>query len=333
MKPLFAQAKASPKRVIYAEGEDERVLRATQVIVEEGIARPILVGRPNVIEARIKRFGLSIERGRHFELVNPEDDPRYRDYVATYVETAGRKGITPDAAKTLVRTNTTVIGALAVTRGDADALICGLEGRFQSRLKNIKDIIGLAPGTREMAALSLVITSKGAYFLADTHVQPDPSAEAIADMTIACAGHVRRFGIAPKIALLSHSDFGSADTRSAVKMREALACIRERAPELEVDGEMQADTALSEMIRDRVYPSSRLKGEANVLVMPNLDAANIAFQFTKILADALPVGPILIGPAKPAHVLTPSVTARGIVNITAVAVVEAQAAEPAPTLF
>jgi malate dehydrogenase (oxaloacetate-decarboxylating)(NADP+) len=327
MKPLFATAKDAPKRVIYAEGEDERVLRAIQVIVEEGIAKPILIGRPNVVEARIKRFGLSIEPGVHFDLVNPEDDPRYRDYVATYLDAAGRKGITPDAAKTMVRTNTTVIGALAVRRGDADALICGLEGRFQSRLKNIKDIIGLAAGTREMAALSLVITSKGAYFLADTHVQFDPNAQAIADMTIACASHVRRFGIAPKIALLSHGDFGSADTRSALKMREALALIRERAPELEVDGEMQADTALSEMIRERVYPMSRLGGEANVLIMPNLDAANIAFQFTKILADALPVGPILIGPAKPAHILTPSVTARGIVNLTAVAVVEAQAAE------
>jgi malate dehydrogenase (oxaloacetate-decarboxylating)(NADP+) len=333
MKPLFAKAAGAPKRVIYAEGEDERVLRATQVILEEGIAKPILIGRPSVVETRIKRFGLSIQPGRDFELVNPEDDPRYRDYVATYVEAAGRKGITPDAAKTLVRTNTTVIGAIAVQRGDADALICGLEGRFHSRLKHIRDIIGLAPGASEMAALSLVITTKGAYFLADTHVRPDPSAEEIADMTIACADHVQRFGIAPKIALLSHADFGAADTRSARKMREALALIHQRAPELEVDGEMQADTALSEMIRERVYPASKLKGEANVLIMPNLDAANIAFQFTKIWPTRCRSAPILIGPAKPAHVLTPSVTARGIVNITAVAVVEVQAAEKAPTLF
>ncbi len=326
MKPLFAKAKADPKRVIYAEGEDERVLRAVQAIVEEGIARPILIGRPSVVETRIKRFGLSMAIGRDFELINPEDDPRYRDYVATYCEAAGRRGITPDAAKTLVRTNTTVIGALAVRRGDADALICGLEGRFRSRLNHIKDIIGLAPGARQLAALSLVVTSKGAFFLADTHVQPDPRADEIADMTIACASHVERFGIKPKIALLSHSDFGSADTASAAKMRKALALIQERAPDLEVDGEMAADTALSQLIRERVLPSSRLRGEANVLIMPNLDAANIAFQFTRVLADALPVGPILIGPAKPAHVLTPSVTARGIVNITAVAVVEAQAA-------
>jgi malate dehydrogenase (oxaloacetate-decarboxylating)(NADP+) len=324
MKPLFAKAQEAPKRVVYAEGEDERVLRAVEVVIEEGLARPILIGRPSVVEARLKRFGLSIAPGRNFELVNPEDDPRYRDYVACYVEAAGRRGITPDAARTLVRTDTTVIGALAVRRGDADALICGLEGRFDAKLKHIKDIIGLAPGARELAALSLIITGKGAYFLADTHVQPDPPAQAIADMTIACADHVQRFGIAPKIALVSHSDFGSSDTPSACKMRDALALIRERAPHLEIDGEMAAETALSEAIRERVYPESALTGEANVLIMPNLDAANIAFQSLKVVADALPVGPILIGPARPAHVLTPSVTARGIVNLTAVAVVEAQ---------
>jgi malate dehydrogenase (oxaloacetate-decarboxylating)(NADP+) len=325
MKPLFEKAKAAPKRVIYAEGEDERVLRAVQAIVEEGIARPILIGRPSVVETRLKRFGLSVAAGRDFELVNPEDDPRYRDYVASYCDAAGRKGITPDAARTLVRTNPTVIGALAVRRGDADALVCGLEGRFRSNLRHIRDIIGLAPGAQEFAALSLVITSKGAYFLADTHVRPDPTAAEIADMAVACADHVERFGIEPKIALVSHADFGAADTASAHKMRAALALIAERAPELEVDGEMAADTALSQTLRDRVLPTSRLKGEANILIMPNLDAANIAFQFAKVLADALPVGPILIGPAKPAHILSPSVTARGIVNITAVAVVEAQA--------
>ncbi|MBB4016543.1 malate dehydrogenase (oxaloacetate-decarboxylating)(NADP+) [Chelatococcus caeni] len=326
MKPVVTQAKAEPKRVIYAEGEDERVLRAAQAVIEDGIAQPILIGRPAVVETRLKRFGLSIRPGTDFELINPEDDPRYRDYVATYLDVAGRKGITPDAAKTLVRTNTTVIAAVALARGDADAMLCGLEGRFQSRLKHIRDIIGLTPGVREFSAMSLVITSKGHYFLADTHVRPDPSAEEIAEMTMLCAEHVTRFGIEPHIALLSHSDFGSADTRSALKMREALGLLRDRAPHLEVDGEMQADTAISQMIRDRKLPSSRLKGEANVLVMPNLDAANIAFQLTKVLADALPVGPILLGPAKPAHVLTPTVTARGIVNMTAVAVVEAQAA-------
>jgi malate dehydrogenase (oxaloacetate-decarboxylating)(NADP+) len=323
MKPIFARAKSLMKRVIYAEGEDERVLRATQVILEEGVARPILIGRPEVVKERIRRFGLAMAPGRDFEIVDPEDDPRYRDYVATYLEVAGRKGVTPAAARTVVRTSTTVIGALAVQRGDADALICGLDGRFQTRLRHIRDIIGLAPGARDFAALSLVIAATGAFFLADTHVRYDPDSEEIAEMAIACASHVRRFGITPKIALISHSDFGSADTPSALKMRAALALIRERAPDLEVDGEMQADTALSIAARERVLPASRLTGEANVLILPNLDAGSTALQLTRITAGALPVGPILIGPAKPAHILTPSVTARGIVNMTAIAAVEA----------
>ncbi len=324
MKPMFQKAKADPKRVIYAEGEDERVLRAAQVVLEEGMAIPILIGRPSVVEARIKRFGLSIKPGRDFELVNPEDDPRYRDYVQAYLDIAGRRGITPDAARTLVRTNSTVIAALAVQRGDADAMICGLEGRFMSRLRHIKDIIGTKKGVRDISAMTLIVTNKGAYFLADTHVRTDPSAEEIADMAILASSHVARFGITPKVALLSHSDFGAADTPSALKMCKAVGLIHERAPDLECDGEMEADTALSGMIRDRVLPSSRLKGEANLLVFPNLDAANIAYQFAKMLADALPVGPILIGSAKPAHILTGSATARGVVNMTAVAVVEAQ---------
>jgi malate dehydrogenase (oxaloacetate-decarboxylating)(NADP+) len=323
MKPIFAKAKTQMKRVIYAEGEDERVLRATQAIHEEGLAWPILIGRPEVIKERIKRFGLGLVPGEHFENVDPDDDPRYRDYVATYLDIAGRKGVTPNAARTLVRTNTTVIGALAVRRGEADALICGLDGRFQTRLRVIKDIIGLAPGFEDCAALSLVIAQSGAFFLADTHVRYDPSAEEVADVAIASAGHVRRFGVTPKIALISHSDFGSADTPSARKMRKALEILTRRAPDLEVDGEMQADSALSVVARDRVMTNSRLQGEANVLIFPNLDAGNTALQLTRVIAGALPVGPILIGPAKPAHILTPSVTARGIVNITAIAAVEA----------
>jgi malate dehydrogenase (oxaloacetate-decarboxylating)(NADP+) len=324
MKPVFARAKAEPKRVIYAEGEDERVLRAIQVIVEEGLAQPILIGRPNVVETRLERFGLSIRPGRDFALINPDDDPRYREYVQAYVEAAGRRGITPDAARTIVRTNATVIAALAVRLKFADAMICGLEGRYMAHLKNIRDVIGLAPGVNEFAALSLVITNNGAYFLADTQVTPDPNATAIADMAVLAAAHVRRFGLPPKIALLSHSDFGSFDSASARKMREAVAILRDNHPELEVEGEMHGDAALSPAIRERVFPNSRLKGEANVLIMPNLDAANIAYQMTKVLADALAVGPILIGSALPAHILTPSVTARGVINMTAFAVVEAQ---------
>jgi malate dehydrogenase (oxaloacetate-decarboxylating)(NADP+) len=323
MKPLFAKARGAKKSVIYAEGEDERVLRATQVVLEEGIARPVLIGRPEVIRDRIKRFGLTIEPEVDFQVIDPRSDPRYRDYVATYLSVAGRKGVTPDVARTVVRTSPSVIGALALHRGEVDALICGLEGRFTSRLDHIRDIVGLAPGAKDFSALSLVIASTGAYFLADTHVRYDPSAEEIADTAIACAHHVRRFGIEPKIALISHSDFGSADTPSAQKMREALRLLQERAPDLEVDGEMQADTALSLVARQRVIANSRLRGEANVLIFPNLDAGSTALQLTRVIADALPVGPILIGPAKPAHVLTPSVTARGIVNMTAIAAVEA----------
>ncbi|MBM3609263.1 MAG: NADP-dependent malic enzyme, partial [Alphaproteobacteria bacterium] len=325
MKPVFAQARQDPRRIIYADGEDERVLRATQVVLEERLAVPILIGRPAVIEARIKRFGLSIQPNRDFELVNPADDHRYKDYVASLIQIAGRKGITPETARSLIRTNTTAIAAVALHRGDVDAMLCGLEGRFQSRLRTIRDVVGIAPGMREFSSLSLLITSKGNYFLADTHVRRNPSAAEIADMTLHCAEHVRRFGIEPQVALLADSDFGSDDSPSALKMREALQMIRTLNPSLEIDGEMQADTALSKVIRDRVMPHSTLKDTANVLIFPNLDSANIAYQLVKAVADALPVGPILIGPSKPAHILTPSVTARGIVNMTAIAVAEAQA--------
>ena len=326
MKPVFAAAKAAPKRIIYAEGEDERVLRAAQVVVEEGLARPILVGRPAVVAARIERFGLAIEPERNFDLINPEDDPRYRSYVQSYIEAAGRRGVTPDAARTIVRTDATVIAALAIRRDEADAMICGVEGRYMQHLKAIRDIIGIRSGVSDFAALSLVIAARGIYFLADTQVRPDPSAEEIAEISVLAAAHVHRFGLVPKIALLSHSDFGSYDTPSALKMRRAVQLLAEHHPELEADGEMRGDSALSAAIREHALPHSRLTGEANVLVMPNLDAANIALQLIKGIADALPVGPILMGTARPAHILNASVTARGIVNMTAVAVVEAQVA-------
>jgi malate dehydrogenase (oxaloacetate-decarboxylating)(NADP+) len=326
MKPVFANCKNAPMRVVYAEGEDERVLRATQVVVEEGLAKPILVGRPAVVEKRLERFGLSIRPERDFVLINPDSDPRYEDFVHTYMEAAGRAGITPDAARTLVRTDNTVIAALALRRGEADAMLCGVEGRFQNHLRHVRAIIGVAPGVRDYSALTLIITAKGHFFLADTHVTPDPTVDEIVEMAVLAAAHVRRFGIAPKIALLSHSNFGSFDTDSARKMRRATRILNAQHPDLEVDGEMHGDAALSAVLRDRVLPNSRLAGEANVLIMPNLDAANIAYQMIKILADGLPVGPILIGGARPAHVLSPTVTARGIVNMTAVAAAEAQAA-------
>ncbi|MDP1583651.1 MAG: NADP-dependent malic enzyme [Bradyrhizobium sp.] len=303
MKPVFAKAKTQPVRVIYAEGEDERVLRATQVVLEEKLARPILVGRPSVVEARIKRFGLSIKAGQDFDLVNPEDDPRYRSYVQSYIDAAGRHGVTPDAARTVVRTNATVIAALAVMRGEADAMICGVEGRYMSHLRHVRVIVGFMPVVCDFAALAAI--------------------------------HVQRFNIKPKVAFVSHSDFGSYDTDSSRKMRRATAILKQNHPEIEADGEMQGDTALSEAARKLILPHSKLEGVANILIMPNLDTANVAYQMIKVLADALPVGPILIGPSRPAHILTPSVTARGILNMTAVAAVEAQerAGRQQPTLF
>ena len=324
MKPVFAKAKTQPVRVIYAEGEDERVLRAVQVVLEEKLARPILVGRPSVVDARIQRFGLSIKAGQDFDLINPEDDPRYRSYVQSYIDVAGRRGVTPDVARTVVRTNATVIAALAVIRGEADAMICGIEGRFMSHLRHVREIIGFLPGFSDFAALSLMITSKGAHFIADTQVRPNPSAHELAEIAALAANHVQRFAMKPKIAFVSHSDFGSYDTESSRKMRHAAALLREKHPEIEADGEMQGDTALSEAARKMVLPHSKLEGAANVLIMPTLDAANVAYQMIKTLADALPVGPILIGPARPAHILTQGVTARGILNMTAVAAVEAQ---------
>ena len=323
MRNIFAAAKKAPARVIYADGEDERVLRAVQVALEEGIAEPIIVGRPAVVENRIARHGLSIRPGKDFAIVNPEDDPRYKDYVATLVEVAGRRGITPDAARTLVRTSSTVIAALAVRRGDADAMICGLEGRFRSKLRVVEQVIGLADGVKQLAAMSLLITPRGAIFLADTHIQPEPSAEALADAVELCARHMTRFGTTARVAFVSHSDFGEYDTASSVKMRAAVDLIRKRMPQLMVDGEMQVDTALLSAIREKKLPNSGLKEDANLLVFPDLSSANVGYQMIKVFGDALPVGPILLGTRQPAHILTGSVTSRGVVNMTAIAVAEA----------
>ncbi len=323
MKPIFAQAKASPKRVIYAEGEDERVLRAAQVALEEGIATPILIGRPDVINQRLERFGLSIRPGEDFEVVNPESDPRYRRYVDTYLERAWRQGVTAERARTLVRTRTTIIATLAVHLGDADAMICGVEGRFERHLEHVRTVVGLAENARDFSTISLILLSKGAYFLADTYVSYEPTPDELAELAILAAGQVERFGITPKVALLSHSSFGSRKTPSSTKMRDAVDLIRSRAPDLQVEGEMHGDVALNEVYRNRTFPLANLAGQANILIMPNLDAANISYQLIKFMADALPVGPILVAAAKPAPIPTPPLTARGIVNMTALAVVEA----------
>jgi len=324
MKPIFAAAKkAEKKRVIFAEGEDERVLRAAQVLLEEEIARPILIGRPHIIETRLKRYGLRIRPHTDFEVVNPEDDPRYRDYVEDYFRIVGRKGVNPEAARTIVRTNQTVIAALAVKRGEADAMICGVEGRYARHLRDVGQIIGKKAGALDFSALSLLISQRGAMFLIDTYVTCEPTAEAVAQMTVMAAQEIRRFGITPRAALVSHSNFGSRDSESAFKMRRAMELVREMDPTLEADGEMHGDAAISEALRQRAMPDSALTGEANLLVFPNLDAAHITLGVVKMTTDSLHVGPILLGAAMPAHILSPSVTSRGVVNMAALAVVEA----------
>ena len=319
MKPIFQIATDCEKRIIFSDGEDERVLRAAQVLLEDRVCRPILIGRPSVISSRLERFGLRIRPGTDFEVINPEDDPRYRDYVDHYFAKVGRKGVTPDTARSVVRTNPTVIAAVAVSRGEADAMICGLEGRYPAHVTDISQVVGVAEGVKKFAALSMLISQGGTKFFLDTYVQRNPNAAELAEMTLLAADEINRFGITPKIALVSHSNFGSDDTPDAEKLRDALALIREAAPDLEIDGEMHGDAALNATMRARTMPNSTLDGEANLLVFPTLDAANITLNVVKSMLEALHVGPLLLGPASPAHVLTPSVTSRGVVNMAAIA--------------
>jgi malate dehydrogenase (oxaloacetate-decarboxylating)(NADP+) len=328
LKTVFDRAKQDPRRLVYCEGEDERVLRAVQTVVDEGIAKPILIGRSDVVTKRIQSLGLRLQQDRDFELCNPESDPRYPEYWRMLHGLLERRGVSPELARELTRTRTTIIGSLMLLRGEAEAMLCGTGGRYQSHLRNVMDMIGLAPGTRAAAALTMLILSKGVYFIADTHVAFDPSAAEIAEAAVLAAKEVRRFGIEPKLALLSHTNFGGNDTASSRKMREALIHIRRIAPDLEAEGEMQGDLAVSETIRNRIFPNSRLKGTANLLIMPSLDAANISFNLLKQLGEGVSVGPMLLGVARPAHILTSSVTVRGIVNMSALAVVDAQVNAP-----
>ena len=327
MRPVFQRAKESPRRVVFAEGEEQRVLQAVQQIVDERLAKPILIGRREVLARRIARLGLRIEPDVHFEICDPANDPRFKEYWSLYHQIMERRGISPSLARTAVRTRTTLIAALMLQRGEADALICGTIGRYRSHMRDVLDVIGLKPGVRHVAALNALILSKGLFFITDTYVSPNPSTEEIVETTLLAADEIRRFGVTPKVALLSHSNFGTHEDESARKMRNALALIRERAPDLEVEGEMHGDAALNEEIRTRIFPNARLKGQANLLVMPDLDAANIAFNLLKVLGDGLSIGPVLMGASKPAHILTPSVTVRGLINMTALACVEAQVAE------
>jgi len=327
MKPVFSRARQAPKRLVMAEGESHRVIRATQMLVDDGMARPILIGRPEIIDQRIERLGLRLKAGKDFEIVNPEKDPRYDDYWRGYHKLMCRHGVSPEAARTILRTSSTVIAAMMLHLDEADAMICGTIGRYRRHLDHVLDIIGKADGVMDVSALSTLILPNGTFFLCDTHVTHDPCVEELVEMTLLSAEAVRRFGEKPKVALLSHSNFGSGLTASARKMGEAVRILKERDPDLEVDGEMQADLALDETLRERVFPGSRLQGQANLLILPDLNTANTAFNLLKSLSGGLPVGPMLIGAAKPVHILTPSVTARGIVNISALAVVDAQSRE------
>ncbi|MBB4103515.1 NADP-dependent malic enzyme [Allorhizobium borbori] len=328
MKPIFNAAKASPrKRVIFAEGEDERVLRAAQFLLEDNTAIPILIGRPQIIEARLKRYGLRIRPDKDFAVVNPEDDPRFREYVDEYFACVGRLGINPEGAKTMVRTNNTVIGALAVRLDHADALICGVEGRYDRHLRDVSQIIGKKPGVHAFSGLSLLISQRGAIFFADTFITHDPTPEEVAETAVLAARAIQRFGITPRVALVSHSNFGSRDSASARKMRAALQLVQDQMPDLEIDGEMQGGSALNEALRKRAMPNSTLSGEANLLVFPNLDAANISLGLTRTMMDALHVGPIMLGARLPAHILSSTVTSRGVVNMAALAVAEASQIE------
>ena len=329
MRPVFATAKdqnaRGAARVVYAEGEDERVLRAVQVVLDEGMAQPILVGRPEVVKMRIERAGLRLAAGRDFELVDPEHDPRFREYWETYRGLMAREGVTPDVAKAAVRRSNTLISSIMLRRGEADAMLCGLVGRYDQHLDHVRQVIGRRAGVRTMAAMNALMLPEHTLFITDTFVNEEPSAADLADIAMMAAAEVRRFGMPPKVAFLSHSMFGSSGRASARRMREAALLFKERAPaDLECDGEMQGDAALSESVRRGYLPETTLTGSANVLVLPNLDAANILFNVLKMTGGhGVTVGPVLLGAARPAHILTPSATVRRVVNMTALAVADA----------
>ena len=324
MRPVFDAARGAGRRVVYAEGEDERVLRAVRVLLDERLARPILVGRPSVIEMRIRKAGLNLEPGRDFEVVNPDSDPRYRDIWNEYYRIMSRKGVTPAIAQAEMRRNPTLIGAMLLRRGEADALIAGPSGVYAQQLKPIADVIGVSPHARLLAAMSVLMLPKRTLFITDPYVNDNPDAEDVAAITVLAAAEVRRFGLTPRVALLSHSSFGSAPCASSAKMSRAREILAGIAPDLEADGEMKADQALVDDLRAQVRPDSSLTGPANLLVMPNMDAANISLNLLKAAqGEGITVGPILMGAAKPVHILTPSASVRRVVNMTALAVAQA----------
>ncbi len=324
MKPLFAKAKEDPKRIAYCEGEDPNVLRAVQVVVDEGLAYPVLVGRPAVIESQIEALGLRLIAGENIEIVNQDDDPRYKDYWQFYYEKTKRKGVSIELARRDVRRKTTLIGSLLVEMGDVDGMICGTFSHYSLHLSYMQNVIGKLDGVKDFYAMNAVLMQDRNIFIADTYVHEDPTAEQLAEMTVLAVGQMRRFGIMPRVALVSHSNFGTSDRGSAKKMQKVHQLLTDMNVDFEFDGEMHGDAALDERIRMHDFPSSTLKGSANLLIMPTLDAANIAFNLLKTATNSASIGPILLGANKPVHILTPSATARRVVNMTALAVTEAQ---------
>lgn len=323
MKPVFSKAMSNPQRVVFAEGESTRVINAVQVLVDDGICKPILLGRKSIIESNIKKFHLRLKIGDNISVIDPMDNPDEPEFAKAYHALAARNGVTPAYARSVVRTRATALGSLMVKAGHADALICGCQGAYIRHLRYLKNIIGMQPGASDCSAVILLILQSGTFFLTDTHVSVDPSAEHLAETAVMAAGTVKRFGMSPKIALLSHSNFGSRENDSSRKMRRARELIEQAHPDLPVEGEMHADAAVWESVRDRIFPGSSFQGSANLMVMPDLDAANIAYNMVKVFGNGLPVGPMLVGLNQPAHVVTEAVTVRGLVNMSAIAAAEA----------
>ncbi|MBP6818380.1 MAG: NADP-dependent malic enzyme [Ferrovibrio sp.] len=324
MRPIFERAKSRAMRLIYAEGEDERVLRAAQIVADDKLAQPILIGRRSVVERRIEKLGLRLKLGENVELVDPERDDRYNEYWTGYFNLMARRGVAPDDARTIIRTNTTVIAAMAVHRGDADAMICGAVGQYDHHLPHLLDVLGLRTGVSRPAAMQLLVLPQGVIFIADSNVAADPTVPEVVQITRLAAEEALRFGVTPKIALLSNSNFGSSNSVAARKMRDAVRLLQAEFPDLEIEGEMKADAALSAAIREKTMPNNKLSGAANILIMPNLEAANIAANLVRQLEQGFYVGPILMGMARSAHIVSRNVTVRGLVNMSAVAVVDAQ---------
>ncbi|KFX05965.1 malic enzyme [Pectobacterium betavasculorum] len=325
MKPIFAQARQQPKRVVFAEGEDARVLHATQELVTLGLAFPILIGRPSVIEMRLQKLGLQLTIGKDFEVVNNESDPRFKEYWSEYFELMKRRGVSQEKAQRAVIGNPTLIGSIMVHRGEADALICGTIGTYEEHFDVVEKVFGYREGVHTAGAMNALMLPSGNTFIADTYVNADPTPEQLAEITLMAAESVRRFGIEPKVALLSHSSFGTSDSPTAQKMRATLALVNKLAPELEIDGEMHGDAALVEAIRREQMPDSPLKGSANILIMPNMESARISYNLLRVSSsEGVTVGPVLMGISKPVHILTPIASVRRIVNMVALAVVEAQ---------